>query len=295
MVTGGTSMVGRAICELLAKRGDTVDNCPHDDIDFLDDEACDSRIQQFQPELIINLAGYNGNIRFNKTYPADIFIYNTQLCLNILSSARYFKVPKVVSLIPSCSYPNENLLKRENYYNGKPSDSVACHGLAKRNLVAFSEMINKQYELPYITICANTIYGPHDSYDETKTKVMGGLIKRTVEAHRQKMPNITNWGTGCVYRGFIYAKDVARLLLQCAADYTDSSLPLNLPCHEIMIRDLATMVKNVVGYEGKILWDGQEDGQYRKQLIFEPTLFQEYTLREGIEETVKWYMETYRD
>lgn len=269
-------------------------------------------------DYVFHLAGFNGGIQFNLDFPADIFYKNTVMGLNLLRACAKTRVRKVVSVVASCAYPDKTYAKMYNslfghrtiepgvcnelnFFEGTPNPTVACHGFAKRNLQLATQFYHAQYGLDAVCACPTTIYGPGDSFDPERTKVMGGMIKRFVDAHRKQDPEVTVWGTGDPLREFIYVKDCVELLIRTARMYNCHNRPLNLGTgQELSISDLAEKVASIVGYQGKIVFDRtRADGQKRKQLdlsrmvqvlgkVPRPT-----PLNEGIMETVKFYRETY--
>lgn len=302
LITGGNSMLGRAISQILP------DSLPitHGDIYNSSASSCDllsydSTIDLFRlhkPHTVIHCAGYNGNISFNSKYPAEIFYNTTQIALNVLNCAQRVGTKKIVSLLTSCAYPNqeEKTLVEKKFWDGLPNESVECHAFAKRMIQEYGRQLYKQYGTICVGIVFNTCYGPYDSFDIHKTKVVGGLIKKFVEAKRNGDTEVVCWGTGEPRRELIYVEDAARLAVLASAKYNDPFFPLNLGSGEdITIRELATTISELVGFDGQIIWDTTKpDGQMRKLLsnkkmkrLLGPQKFT--PLREGLTKTIEWY------
>lgn len=234
-------------------------------------------------DYVFHLAGYNGGIKFNLDNPFDIFATNTQMAANVLDAARRNKVKKVVSVVASCAYPemqlsgnhlqgwmyhNREVMEERGLHDGPPHHTVACHGYAKRNLQLLSSYAKRQYGLNAVCVCPTTLYGPGDSFDPARTKVMGGMVKRFVDAVDDGADAVTVWGTGRPYREFLYAPDCARLLIESMLGYDDSDVPLNLGTgQELSIKSLAETVAAAVEFRGAIHFDDSKpDGQFRKRL-----------------------------
>lgn len=230
-------------------------------------------------DYVFHLAGFNGGIQFNLDNPADIFMRNTLMGMNVLNAAKENGVKKVVSVVASCAYPEDpchtiwgidqpGIMFEEHFIDGPPHHSVACHGYAKRNLQLASSFMRKQYGLNAVCVCPTTLYGPGDSYDPQRTKVMGGMVKRFVDAADKREQEVVCWGTGRPMREFLYAEDCAKLLVASLLKYDDSDAPLNLGTgQELSVRQVAETVAAAVGYSGKIRWDtSKADGQFRKRL-----------------------------
>lgn len=260
--------------------------------------------------VVFHLAGENGGIQKNLREPSDIFVQNTKMALNLLEACSQTGVEKVVSVVASCAYPAEefvdspcdlwkgprDIMVESDFLDGPPHDSVACHGYAKRNLQLASSFFRKQHGLRAVCVCPTTMYGEGDSFDPNRTKVMGGMVKRFVDAVDEEANFVSVWGSGKPMREFLYAPDCAKLLVEAMLKYDDSDLPLNLGTgQELSIAALAELVASVVKYKGEIHFDTTKpDGQFRKRLDltwmkqilgqFEPT-----PLLEGVENTIDYY------
>lgn len=298
LITGGESMLGRAISKRLIEMDALVFPVSHRKNDLLNYNDGFHLFNAVRPHFIIHCAGYNGNIGFNKKYPVEIYGQTMQMAINVFDLATKFDVKKVVSLISSCAYPDlgDIALKETDFWNGEPNRSVDAHGFAKRGILEFGRQIYKQYQIPCVGMCVNTCYGPHDNFSVEKTKVVGGLIKKFSEAKKNGNSYVECWGTGKAKREFIFAEDVGRYLPLVLRDYDDSEYPINIGSgKEYEIRELAEKVKAAVGYEGEIRWDTTKpDGQMSKLLdnswmkrLWGDLEFTE--LDEGIQKTVEWY------
>lgn len=270
-------------------------------------------------DFVFHLAGVNGGIAWNKSLPSRIFYENTVMGLNLIDACAKNGVKKLVSIVASCSYPEievragwditdsgntyacverkaKEVMYEGEFLNGPPHDSVACHGYAKRNLLLASQFAKAQYGLNAVCLCPTTLFGPNDSTNPQRTKVLMAIVKKVVDAKVHDVPGIQFWGTGAAYREFLYVKDAAELICKAAWRYDDTSVPLNLGTgQEFTIADLVQKVVKAVGYTGNIEWDNtNSDGQLRKRLDikrmkqvvpeFTPTDFDK-----ALEETIYWY------
>ncbi len=321
LVTGSTGFLGRHVCSLLREWGcRKVVGCSlrwhRDDGHVSHQRVCDLThptevaklfLAEGPFDFVFHLAGFNGGISFNLERPADIFRDNTMMALNVLDRCSLAKVGKVVSVVASCAYPNmewhggcEAEVMNEKYFLGSPPhDSVACHGYAKRNLQLATSFYKKQYGLNAVCVCPTTLYGPGDSFDTARTKVMGALIHKFTAAKRTCEQEVVVWGSGRPLREFLFVKDAARLIVESMEHYDNSDMPLNLGTgQEMSIAAVSSMVADAVGYSGRITFDtSKPDGQYRKRLDLTrmKEVFPDYlplSLGEGIRETVEWYRGT---
>jgi GDP-L-fucose synthase len=247
-------------------------------------------------DLVINLSGYNGGISLNLQKPYDLFYRNTLMNLNLIEACVRTGVGKLVSLVASCAYPDcGDELKEEAFLQNCPNPSVMGHAYAKRNLQLASMMAHKQYGLKAVCLCPSTPYGPQGSIDESKEKVLNGLILRFLKA-KKKNEKITIWGTGKPLREFIYIEDLAQLIYKAAFIYEDCTRPLNLGNGaEYSINALVEQVRQGTGYLGDIIWDETKpDGQFRKKLNTKKMKqflgdFPFTSLQNGIQKTVEYY------
>lgn len=295
IVTGPNRLIGRAVVDVLNKRGAIVIPCNHSDCDLTRYADTMQFFDDVQAEYCIHLAGYNGGIEFNRKYPADIFYRTSLINLNVLNSARIYGINKIVSVLASCAYPdNIPVLKEEDLWSGACNPTVECHGTAKRMLDVFSRCLRSEYGLNAVTCIMNNSFGPWDSIDPIKTKVVMALIKKYSDAKKHNLPQVLNWGDGSPLRQFIYSKDAGEALVQVLEKY-DGTYPINLASPtEITIRDLATKISNLVGYDGNTVWNkNYPNGQMRKYL--DTTKMQSHLdvrftdFEVALKETIEWY------
>jgi GDP-L-fucose synthase len=300
LVTGGESMIGGEISDLLEAYDNQVNRVPHEYYDLLSYEDTWKLFRDFRPHLVVHCATYSGNLQFNTLYPYDTFYRTTQMALNVFSQCQYYKPEKVLSILSSCAYPNiDNVeIKEDDLWRGLPHHTIESHGLAKRNLDSLSRMLRQQYGVNAVTCVLSNSFGPRDSFQVEKTKVLGSFIKKFIEAKENKTIPIM-WGQGIAKRELIYSKDAAKLLVRALEVY-DGITPINIGTpHEVTIRELATQVAAAVGYLGEIQWTpGKPEGQLRKKLdlsIMNKTLFHDWDFKytnfsDAVKETVDWYL-----
>ena len=301
-VTGSNSMLGRAICSILKNRKAIVQPILHSKTDLCDLEDTYYQFNQYRSDYVIHLATYSGNIQFNLKHPADTYFRTTTMGLNVLESARRIKVKKIVSILSSCAIAdlNKEQLSEDDLWKGLPNHTVESHGLAKRNLHGFSRQIYQQDGICAICCICNNIIGPHDNTDLHKTKVVMALIKRFIDAKEHNLPFVECWGSGNVYRSFIFVDDTAEAVTQVLERYNDIE-PINLDSgNEISIKELAETIKDMVNYKGSIKWDtSKEDGQKRK--LLDTTKMRQILdvkitpFREALRTTIEWYIQNKKE
>ena len=301
IVTGAKSMIGRGLIIELKERGAQVDPVYHEECDLLNYNECLDRFERSNADFCIHAAGYNGNIKFNERYPSDIFFNTATMGLNTLNACAKTGVKKVVTLLASCAYRSTNEeLKEYDFFLGMPDSSVEAHGLSKKTLFYYSKQICKQYDISAVCTIFNTAYGPWDSYNIDKTKVVGALIKKFVDAKDNFEDRVVCWGTGQPRRELIYCDDAARGIVEVLQKYDDSNLPINIGFNtDISIRELAEKIASIVEFKGTITWDTRRpDGQFRKLLNTDRATEHEIkienfkSLDEGLVQTIRWYRES---
>lgn len=304
LVTGSSSMIGIYVCDILEEQQAIVERVGRPETNLMSYESTLHRFMKFTPDYVIHLATHSGNIEFNRKKPADVYFNTTQMGLNVLEIAKSFRVKKIVSVLSSCAiadikcdYTRPNGLLESDLWNGLPNKTVECHGLAKRNLHAFSRQIYEQHGIPAVCCIINNSFGPNDSFHLEKTKVVGAFIRRFVEAKQNNLPGVVCWGSGNVRRQFIYCKDAAEAIIQVLERYYDVDEPINIPGNmELDIKFLAFEIARIVGYKGKIVWDtSKPDGQLRKAL--DDTKMRQYfdfkytPFEKALATTINWYMQ----
>jgi GDP-L-fucose synthase len=294
LVTGGRGFIGKHLTNQLEARGaKIIDTSAFGDLLKLDPRSIKEEV-----DIVIHLAGYNGGIAFNQSWPFDIFSVNSRLALCAVELALHCKAKTFVGVLTSCGYPPDHGsdITEDTYLEGRPHFTISSHGYAKRNLLIACQFAQAQYGLNAICLCPNTVYGPGDCLDPTRTKVMMAMIKRFVDARRNNLHKVSCWGTGAPVREFIFVKDLAYLIAEATLCYRNPEKPLNLSTGQsISVMELAKTVARQCGYSGDISWDASKpDGQSSKILnstqmrqLF-PN-FRETPLVEGISQTIDWY------
>ena len=292
-VTGAGSMIGRAVVDQLWKKGALPFSILHPNYDLLDYKV--ARQALVGCDYVIHCAGYNGNLAFNAKYPADIFFNTAQMGLNVLRAALAVGVKKVVTPLASCAYPDTDILVEAEFLNGAPNPTVEAHGLSKRVIHAYGRQLKKQYGFNAVSLIFNTCYGPYDSFNVEKTKVVGGLIAKFCEAVKNGT-DVICWGSGEPRRELIYVDDAAKAIIAVLENYDDSELPINIgQWQDVSIKALAELIAELTGFNREIIWDTTKpDGQYQKLLNPARSTnilpHMEFTpLQEGLKKTIEWY------
>lgn len=250
------------------------------------------------PDIVVHLAGVVGGIGANVKQPATFFRDNMLMGMNVVHAASVGRA-KIITVGTVCSYPKDGQLpfEEEAFWDGFPEPTNAPYGIAKKALLVMMQAYRKQFGLRFAYLIPSNLYGPGDHFEEGSSHVIPALVRRFVEAKEKGEKEVVCWGSGQVTRSFLFAADAAKAITIAAATL-DMDDPVNLPgTEELTIGELSVMIAKLVGYAGKILWDGSKpDGQPRRMidgtrakdlLDWEP----ETKLAEGLKHTIAWYQE----
>lgn len=298
LITGGSGMVGHAFKTLETEHELIFIGSKH--YNLTKDDSTSAMFTDHRPDAVIHLAAKVGGVKGNTDYIANFFEDNIRINTNVLSCAQKNKVPKVVSLLSTCVYPDivKYPLTECQIHNGAPHESNFGYAYAKRMLDVHSRAIRQQYGLKYITAVPNNLYGPNDNYDLLNGHAVAAVIRKVHEAKLTNVPPVF-WGSGRPYREFTYTEDVAKILLWMLENY-DSPAPLNIgsTC-QYRIKDLVNIVCELFEYTGRVCWDSSmPEGQYKKPSsnkdfrVLNPD-FKFTSLRSGLIKNIDWYKENY--
>jgi GDP-L-fucose synthase len=304
LVTGGAGFLGSFIVEKLTQeRGVATNNIrvPRSrDLDLRKWNNCLKAVKD--TDVVIHLAAKVGGIGFNMKNPATLFYDNAVMGIQLMEAARQEGVHKFVALGTICAYPKFTPVpfREENLWNGYPEETNAPYGIAKKILLIQAQAYRQQYGFNAIYLLPVNLYGPRDNFNPESSHVIPALIKKMVDAQVAGENEVVVWGTGKVTREFLYVEDAAEGILLATEKYSKSE-PVNLGVgKEIAINELVSLIAELVGYTGKIVWDtSKPEGQPRRALDITRARkefgFEAKTaFKEGIKRTIDWYRNTLR-
>jgi GDP-L-fucose synthase len=297
-IAGHQGLVGSAILRLLQQRGySNLLLRSHAELDLTQAVAVKQFFQVEQPEYVFLAAAKVGGIQANDTYPADFIRDNLQIQINIIDAAYQTGVKKLLFLGSSCIYPKlaPQPLKEDYLLTGSLEPTNEWYAIAKIAGIKMCQAYRRQYQFNAISLMPTNLYGPGDNFHLTHSHVLPALIRKFHEAKLRGELAVSVWGSGNPRREFLHVDDLADAALFLMQHY-DSEAIINIGIgKDIRIRELAELVKEVVGYPGATQFDtSKPDGTLQKLLDvsrLQALGWQAHiSLRAGIESTYQWYL-----
>lgn len=269
-VAGHRGLAGSAIVRKLKAEGfQNLLLRTSSELDLRNQEAVQDFFENEKPEYVFMAAAKVGGINANNTFPAD-FIYDN-LCIqnNVIHQSYKNGVTKLLFLGSSCIYPknSEQPIKEEYLLSGYLEPTNDAYAIAKIAGIKMCQSYHKQYGCNFISAMPTNLYGPGDNYDLKNSHVLPALLRKFYEAKANQSPEVTIWGTGNPRREFLHSDDLAAACLFLMEKYNDPAI-INIGTgKDISIGEMAVMIKNISGYEGKLVFDtSMPDGTFRKLL-----------------------------
>ena len=300
IVTGGAGFLGsQLVGKLKQGRGCRSVFVPRSrDYNLVENADVARLYKDFPCDVVIHLAAQVGGIGANRANPATFFYNNLMMGVQLMEHARRSGVEKFVAIGTICAYPKFTPVpfKEKDLWNGYPEETNAPYGLAKKMLLVQSQAYRQQYGFNSIFLLPVNLYGPGDNFDLEASHVIPAMIRKFAEAKESGKKEVVLWGDGSPTREFLYVEDCAEGILLATEKY-DKPEPVNLGSgKEIRIRDLAGLIKGLVGFNGKIIWDkSKPNGQPRRRLDVSRAKrefgFSAKTgFEPGLKKTVEWYL-----
>ena len=269
-VAGHKGMVGSAILRQLKKQGyENFVLMSHADLDLCDQRAVQDFFETEKPEYVFLAAAKVGGIIANSEALADFMYYNMMLEMNVIHSAFENGVKKLEFLGSSCIYPRlaPQPMTESCLLTSELEKTNEAYALAKISGLKYCEFLNRQYGTDYISVMPTNLYGPNDNYHPTHSHVVPALIRKFHEAKEAGAPEVVCWGDGSPLREFMYVDDLAELCVFLMDNYSGNETVNAGTGKEVTIKELAELVAETVGYEGKIVWDTTKPNGTPRKLL----------------------------
>lgn len=300
-VAGHRGLVGSAIVRNLEAKGYTnIIYRTHEELDLTNQANVQAFFKEEQPEYVILAAAKVGGIHANNTYPADFIYDNLMIQNNVIKAAHDYKVKKLLFLGSTCIYPKmaPQPIREEYLLTGALEETNEAYAVAKIAGLEMCKFFKRQYGDNFISCMPTNLYGPNDNFDLKSSHVLPALIRKFHEAKINGSDTVEVWGTGTPLREFIYVDDMADACVFLMENY-DGEQHVNIGTgEEVSIRQLAETVKEVVGFEGELVFNtDMPDGTPRKLTTVDKLhrlgWKHKVSLNEGIKNAYNWFLENY--
>jgi len=306
LVTGATGVIGTQLVDLLLNEGYFVRAISHnkkpnfvinENLEIMNGDLTDSKFCAeacIGIDYVFHLAVETGSIVKNAKHPASIMTSTILMDFNMLKAAHNEKIKKYLYCSCACVYPEklEDMVE-ENAWDGPPPKMHETISWSKRISELQCKSYNKEFQDDIVIVRPSNTYGPNDIFDSEKSHVISAFIKKAIDGPKP----FTIWGSGEQIREFVYSRDVAKGMVLAMNELKDSN-PINLGGGiSIKIKDLAKMILSMVDNDPEIMFDKEKPEGHKKRILnskkakdilnFKPTT----SLEEGLEETIRWYME----
>jgi len=306
LVLGHNGLVGSAVIRELEKQGYenilTATRATGNRFDLTDPNETNMAFHFTKPEYVFLCAAKVGGILMNDTQSGDMIHNNLMIQTNVIEASHVYGVKKLLFLGSSCIYPKHcpQPIKEEYLLSGELEKTNIGYAVAKIAGLVMCEMYQKQFHDDFISAMPTNLYGPGDNFNFLNSHVLPAMIRKFHDAKTRGFGMLELWGSGTPMREFLYVDDLAEALVHLMNNY-DEVGHINVGTgKDVSIQELAEIIKEIVGFEGTVVWDASKpDGTPKKLLdvtkINETGWEAKTELKEGIEKTYKWFLENLED
>lgn len=269
-VAGHRGMVGSAIVRALESKGyNNIVYRSSKELDLTSQAAVNAFFEEEKPNFVFLAAAKVGGIHANNTYRADFIYRNLMIEANIIHAAYEHRVEKLLFLGSSCIYPKmaEQPLKEESLLTGLLEPTNEPYAIAKIAGIKMCEAYRDQYGCNFISAMPTNLYGPNDNYDLQNSHVLPAMIRKCHEAKVNGVSEVVMWGDGSPLREFLHVDDLAEACVHMMLHYNEKIFVNVGTGSDISIKDLAYMVKEIVGFEGELVWDSTKPNGTPRKLM----------------------------
>ena len=298
-VAGHRGLVGSAIVRRLQRGGcNKLLLAGRDQLDLRSRDSVEAFFAANKPEIVFLAAAKVGGIHANNSYPAQFLFDNLQIQDNVIDAAYRNGAKKLTFLGSSCIYPKlaPQPIREDYLLTGPLEPTNEWYAIAKIAGIKLCQAYRRQYGCDFVSAMPTNLYGPGDNFDLSNSHVLPALMRKFHEAKANGDPQVVMWGSGTPRREFLHVDDLADAVVQLTGTYEGEDI-VNIGVGEdISIRELAELMREITGYQGEIVNDtSKPDGTPRKLLdvsrLHALGWEARIPLRQGIEETYRWFLE----
>lgn len=297
LVAGHRGMVGSAIVRRLQAERCEILCVGRERLDWRRQDETEDWFADQRPDMVVLAAATVGGILANDTHPADFLFDNLAIEINIIHAAYRADVRKLLFLGSSCMYPRlaPQPMCEDDLLTGPFEPTNEWYAVAKIAGLKLCQAYRRQHGCDFITIIPTNLYGPGDNFDLASSHVVPALIRKIHEAKESRAPQVEIWGSGAPKREFLHVDDAADGLVHLLGAYSDAA-PVNLGVgRDVSIRELATTICRVAGYDGALVFDSSKpDGMPRKLMNVEKLTALGWAPRIGLEDGLRMTYDWYR-
>ena len=302
-VAGQQTLIGSAMLRELNREGySNLIVPPAGEPELTEADQVEALFDREAPEYVFVAAGKSGGIEMNRTHPAELIRDNVLIACHLIESAHRHGVKKLLYLTSSCSYPRDcpQPMRVESLMSGPLEPTSEAYAMAKLAGMQLCQAYRREYEAPFIVGIPGDPFGPGDDFDPENSHVIAALIRKMHEAKTRGEDTVDVWGTGSPRRGFSFVDDVANACLFLMREYDDIQ-PINLGSGwDVSIRDVATEVQGIVGFQGTLRFDASKPDGMPVKIVdcrrlnamgWRP----QWTMRAALSATYEWFLQLTAD
>ena len=297
-IAGHRGMAGSAVIRRLEASGfKNVITRTHAELDLTNQAATRAFFESERPEYAVLAAAKVGGIHANSTYPADFSLENLQIQTNVIEAAWKYGAKKLMFLGSACIYPKlaSQPMAETALLTGPLEPTNEWYAIAKIAGISLCDALRRQHGFNTLSIMPNNLYGPGDNFHLENAHVLPALIRKFHEAKEKQSPEVVVWGTGIPLREFLHVDDFADAAVFLLRGYDDGGVVNVGTGVDISIGDVAVLIKQVIGYQGNIVFDNTKPDGAPKKLLdcmklnnlgWKATIL----LKDGLVATYEWFL-----
>jgi GDP-L-fucose synthase len=298
LVAGSTGLVGSALMSNFVARGFETIGVNRSTVDLTNQARTSEFLMDLKPDVVVAAAAKVGGIGANSQFPVEFLLDNLSIQNNLISASHRANVEKFIFLGSSCIYPRnaQQPIAEESLLTGELEKTNSAYAISKIAGIELIKSYRKEYGRSWISLMPTNLYGRGDNFDLNTAHVLPALIRKYIEAKELAAPNVTLWGDGSSQREFLHADDLASAVTFLIDKNFDDDLHINIGSgEEISILDLSILVAEIVGYNGKTLWDNSKPNGTPRKVLDNSRLERlgwkaSVRLVNGIASTIQWYV-----